>query len=102
MTAPALRHDLRCPSLRGDDPTVCTCRDEQGRSRRDATAVVPLSGSRAVACPVCAGPALWQVGPSDRACSDHLGHVLTHVYATRYDGFAPITVTPVQGTGGAA
>jgi hypothetical protein len=70
--------------------------------RPQGTTVVPLSRSRAVACPICQGRADWQVGPSERACSAHLGDVLTHVYATTYDGFAPPVVVPLRPIGGSA
>lgn len=94
MSAPAVRHDLRCAQISWAGPDVsCTCRQTAPMAR--------LSPSRARACSFCGDPAApYQINPTDRACREHAMDVIDHHLDTG-DGFLPVTVARVQ-TGGAA
>lgn len=102
MSAPAVRHDLRCAQVGWAGPDVsCTCRDEDGKTRRDGATVVALFSRSDRSCVMCPGPASWQVGPNDRACDNCLPRVLRDAHAAA-DGFLPPVASPLPGTGGSA
>lgn len=97
MTAPAASHDLRCGAL--TDPSVpCTC--------ARAAAVVRLPVGHVRSCLMCGGLPAWVICSDsrreDRSCSRCLAAVLGHIYLDRWDGFAPLTVSPLSACGGAA
>lgn len=69
-----------------------------------ATSVSQLPVGNTRDCLMCEGPPAWEVRSGerrvDRSCRACLDPVLDFICRDRWDGFAPITVTPLTARGG--
>ena len=99
MSAPATSHDLRCGAL--TDPSIpCNC------ARGAAVVRLPVGNVRD--CLMCGRLPAWEIRSADvrgdrrvdRSCRACLDPVLDSICRDRWDGFAPITVTPLTARGG--